>query len=105
MARARALVLATVLFTAACTRTKPSASLDPAEFIATARIAPDCKLELAAREPNVVDPVALAFDADGRMFVVEMRDYPTGLDGKGSPGGRVKPLEDADVDVHLEKAT
>ncbi|PYV07533.1 MAG: dehydrogenase, partial [Acidobacteria bacterium] len=99
------LVLAAVLFAPACTRPKPSASLDPAEFIATARIAPDCKLELAAREPNVVDPVALAFDADGRMFVVEMRDYPTGMDGKGSPGGRVKLLEDADGDGYFEKAT
>src|SRR3989475_8269760 len=105
MARARALVLAAVLFAPACTRPKPSVSLDPAEFIATARIAPDCKLELAAREPNVVDPVALAFDADGRMFVVEMRDYPTGMDGKGSPGGRVKLLEDADGDGYFEKAT
>src|SRR5262245_25731534 len=89
----------------ACNRAKPSASLDPKDFIAASHLAPNLELQLAAREPNVVDPVAIAFDADGRMFVVEMRDYPTGMDGKGAPGGRVKLLEDADGDGYFEKST
>ena len=32
-----------------------------------------------AAEPAVVDPVAMAFDEDGRVYVVEMRDYPSGI--------------------------
>src|SRR3954470_24417539 len=36
------------------------------------------RMELAAAEPEVVDPVAVRFDEDGRMWVVEMRDYPLG---------------------------
>src|SRR5262245_41587970 len=36
------------------------------------------RLELVAAEPLVTDPIALAFDEDGRPFVVEMTDYPEG---------------------------
>src|SRR6516162_154052 len=32
-------------------------------------------LELVASEPKIVSPVALSFDENGRMFVVEMVDY------------------------------
>src|SRR5262245_66495897 len=89
------LVLATAT-AFACNRAKPSASLDPKDFIAASHLAPNLELQLAAREPNVVDPVAIAFDADGRMFVVGMRDYPDGMDGKGAPGGRVNALAEDD---------
>src|SRR6266568_5607137 len=34
------------------------------------------RLELVAAEPLVTDPIAFAFDEDGRLFVVEMNDYP-----------------------------
>src|SRR5262245_7296239 len=34
------------------------------------------RLELVAAEPLVTDPIALSFDEDGRLFVVEMNDYP-----------------------------
>ncbi len=30
----------------------------------------------ALAEPEVADPVAAAYDEDGRLFVVEMSDYP-----------------------------
>lgn len=38
-------------------------------------IQPGYHLELAASEPLVRDPVAMSFDEQGRMFVVEMCDY------------------------------
>ena len=67
------------------------ASLDPAEFIATAGLPDDLRLELAASEPAVIDPVGVAFDADGRMYVVEMGDYPTRPAGS-PPLGQIKRL-------------
>ena len=96
---ARALV-ATLALTLAfgCARGNgKGTSLDPDEFIATARLPEGLRLELAAREPNVVDPVAVAFDATGRMYVVEMGDYPMRPEGAG-PLGRVKLLDDTDGD-------
>lgn len=76
-------------------------------------------VELAAAEPEVVDPVAIAFDADGRMWVAEMGDYPLGGDGlpgdrgpAGSPAtqaprpqSRIRVLEDRDGDGLFETAT
>ena len=57
-------------------------------------------IELVAAEPEVVSPVAIAWDADGRMFVAEMIDYPT-----GPTAGRVRLLLDRDGDGRYETAT
>jgi putative membrane-bound dehydrogenase-like protein len=61
--------------------------------------------ELVAAEPLVVDPVAFDWGPDGALWVVEMRDYPLGMDGRWQPGGRVKRLTDADGDGTFDKAT
>src|SRR5262245_54311348 len=57
-------------------------------------------IEVVASEPDVVSPVAIAWDEDGRMFVAEMNDYPT-----SSTGGRVKLLEELDERGRYRKAT
>lgn len=59
---------------------------------------PRIRLTLFAAEPQVVDPVALCFAADGSCLVVEMRDYPLGIAGSLVPGGRVRCLRDSDGD-------
>jgi putative membrane-bound dehydrogenase-like protein len=81
--------------------------LSPKEEMATFRIVPGFRVELAAAEPEVIDPVAMCFDEDGRMYVVEMRGYPNGGIGEGKPNlsGRVKRLEDRDGDGYFETAT
>lgn len=76
----------------------------PAEALASFRVRPGFQVELVAAEPVVMDPIAFEWGADGRLWVVEMRDYPLGLDGKGQPGGVVKVLEDTDGDGRYEKA-
>ncbi len=55
--------------------------------------------ELVAAEPDIVAPVALAWDADGRLFVAEMTDYPS-----GPVSGRIRMLEDRDGDGRYEHA-
>ena len=64
----------------------------------------DLTIELAAAEPEVIDPVAIKFDEDGRMWVAEMRDYPLGPKDGGKPLSRIKVLEDADGDGRFETA-
>src|SRR5437773_808165 len=58
-------------------------------------------LELVAAEPLVTDPIAFAFDEDGRLFVVEMNDYPD----RKQHRGRVRRLADSDGDGRFDKAT
>src|SRR4051812_42083100 len=79
--------------------------LSPAESLASIRVRSGFTVELVAAEPLVADPVDIAWGADGRLWVVEMADYPLGLDGKGKPGGRVRVLEDTDGDGKFDKST
>ncbi len=58
------------------------------------------KIELVAAEPDVQSPVAMAFDENGRMFVVEMLDYPNGPASGSPPEGRIRLLEDRDGTGH-----
>ncbi|MFZ9856179.1 MAG: PVC-type heme-binding CxxCH protein [Limisphaerales bacterium] len=77
----------------------------PEQALASFQAAPGFRVDLVASEPLVQDPVAFDWDAEGRLWVVEMRDYPLGLDGKGQPGGVVKVLEDADGDGRMDRVT
>ncbi|GAC1474130.1 MAG: c-type cytochrome [Isosphaeraceae bacterium] len=73
----------------------------PEESLAALRLAdPALKIELAASEPEIRSPVAVAWDELGGLFVAEMSDYPT-----ASTGGRIKRLEDRDGDGRYEHAT
>ncbi|AMV40138.1 PVC-type heme-binding CxxCH protein [Planctomyces sp. SH-PL62] len=83
----------------------PRPPLEPAEAQGLFRVDSGLKVELAAAEPLVIDPVEIAFDERGRMWVVEMRDYPNGPPDGGEPLGRIKVLEDVDRDGVYDKAT
>ena len=82
--------------------------LAPAEAMAAFELKPGLSIELAACEPQVVDPVAMRFDARGRMWVVEMGDYPTppaaNPAGLAEFRGRIKILSDPDHDGFFEQA-
>ena len=77
----------------------------PVESLRTMRTRADCVIELVAAEPLIVDPVAIDWGPDGKLWVVEMRDYPMGMDGHWKPGSRVKYLEDTNGDGKYDKAT
>jgi putative membrane-bound dehydrogenase-like protein len=77
----------------------------PAEALAAFTLRPGMQIELVAAEPLIVDPVAFDWGPDGRLWVVEMHDYPTGIDGNWKPGGRVEVLEDTDGDGNYDKST
>lgn len=70
----------------------------PAEELATFKLAdPALVIELVAAEPDVISPVAMTWDAGGRLFVAEMRDYPN-----ARTGGTIRMLEDRDHDGRYE---
>ncbi len=83
----------------------PPLPKSPEDSLNSIRTIPGLKVELVAAEPLVMDPVAFDWGTDGRLWVVEMADYPLGLDDRGKPGGRVKYLEDTNGDGNYDKAT
>jgi putative membrane-bound dehydrogenase-like protein len=76
--------------------TEPQAALD------TFAVQPGFRMELAASEPLLRDPIAMAFDADGRMFVVEMTGYS---EERETIPCTIRLLEDTDADGVYDKQT
>src|SRR4051812_26899675 len=75
----------------------PPRSLD--EALSSFEVAQGWRIELAAGEPDVVDPVAMAFDESGRLYVVEMIDYSEQVKERL---GRVRLLTDTDGDGRFD---
>jgi len=82
-------------------------ALDPDEAMKTFRTAPGFRLELVAAEPWVEDPVTMTWDADGRIWAVEMRGYMPDAYGKGEDvrNGQIVVLEDTNADGKMDKST
>ncbi len=78
---------------------------NPAAALKSIRVEPGFQVEPVAIEPLVKDPIAFEWGADGKLWVVEMGDYPLGIDGKGKHGGVVRYLEDTNGDGRYDKQT
>ncbi len=77
---------------------------ETAEALKTFKLRPGFRMELVASEPLIRSPVALEFDEDGRLFVVEYPEYNQYANPNFKGHGRVKMLEDTDGDGVYDKA-
>jgi mono/diheme cytochrome c family protein len=88
--------------------TNPSVTpLSPEESIKRIHLPPGYHVQLVASEPMVQEPVAIAWDGNGRMFVAEMNTYMQDAKATGEfePTSRIKLLEDTDGDGKMDKST
>ena len=83
------------------------APLSPEEALKSFRLPPGFRIELVASEPMIEAPVAISFDEQGRLFVVEMRGYMRDMEGttEKDPLGRIALLTDTDGDGRMDKAS
>src|SRR4051794_27179051 len=80
----------------------------PEKAEATFEVQHGFRMDLIAAEPLVASPVDLAYDEDGRAYVVEMRDYPFPEEKNAQPtvfSGTVRLIEDTDGDGKFDKST
>lgn len=70
----------------------------PAESQSMLEVHDGFRMELVAAEPLVHDPVAIDFDEDGRMFVVELPPYNSYVVEGFATKGSIRVLEDTDGD-------
>lgn len=112
------ILLPVVLLTAACSENQSwppevqsipdkSPVLSPKKALESFYLPPGYDIELVASEPLVVDPVAMDFDADGRLWIVEMRSYMPNVNAEGErkPVGKIVVLEDTSGDRRMDKRT
>lgn len=85
----------------------PSPPKSPEKERTTFQLEPGLKIELVASEPMVQDPVAIAFDAHGRLWVVEMRGFMPTIEWEEENQfvGRISVLEDIDGDGRMDQST
>ena len=83
----------------------PAPPLDVKQALASMRVAPGFTIDNIVAEPNVFNPVSMAIDADGRLWVAEMTRYMPNLKGEGEfvPEGNIALLEDTDGDGKIDK--
>jgi putative membrane-bound dehydrogenase-like protein len=78
------------------------APLDPQAALGSFKLHAGFRLVPIAVEPLVTDPVSLAYDAEGRAYVVEMRGYPY---PEKQPSGNISLLSDKDGDGIFDAKT
>ena len=106
-----AAILTTCLYLASCGEKAPPKNpydtdpLEPAEALTSFQVVEGFRIELVAAEPDVIDPVEMAFDENGDLYVVEMLDYPFDPPEGEAPRSRVRLLQDTDGDGQFETAT
>ena len=84
-----------------------SPALSAEEEQKTFVLPPGYRAELVAKEPLVIDPIAIDFDADGRLWVLEMPGFmsePGGLNSR-EPINTVAVLQDRDGDGVMDTRT
>ena len=67
------------------------------------KISEDFKVEVFLTEPQVMSPVEMVFDENGRIYVAEMLDYPEDPPPGKPVRSRIKLLEDTDGDGKYER--
>ncbi len=84
---------------------KPVPPLQAAQAAKTFQTVGGFRMQLVAAEPLVFNPVAAAFDEDGKLYVCELRDYPYLPKPGQKPLGAVRLLEDTNGDGTFDKST
>jgi putative membrane-bound dehydrogenase-like protein len=80
--------------------------LTPAESAKLIQVPVGFDLELFASEPDIINPIAMEWDENGRLWVIETVDYPnTVLEDRSAGDDRIKICEDTDGDGKADKFT
>ena len=82
----------------------PHAGLSGDEAAKAMVVPPGFSVQCAAQEPDVKQPIAMAIDDRGRIWIAEAYEYP--VRAKGDKGrDRILIFEDTDLDGTLDKRT
>ena len=100
-------LLAGTLFSGACVRKGSSEqkAYTAEQSLAAMEFSEDFHAEVFLKEPQVMSPVEMAFDEDGRIYVAEMLDYPDDPPAGKPARSRIRLLQDLDGDGVYEKTT
>lgn len=79
--------------------------LSPGDSLAYTQAPVGWELKLFASEPDIINPMQLAWDERGRLWVIETTDYPNEVRADREGNDKIKILEDTDGDGVCDKIT
>jgi len=85
--------------------TKMQKPVEPAESQKHLVVPEGFRAELFAAEPEIVKPIAMAWDEKGWLWIAETFDYPNEMQPAGKGRDRIKVCEDTDGDGKADKFT
>src|SRR5690242_21869796 len=94
-----------VLLCGCSKKDQEQAALTPEESLKAIHINGDFHVELFAAEPEVMSPVDMAFDENGKVYVAEMLDYPEDPPPGKPARSRIRLLEDTNHDGKYDRST
>jgi len=98
-------VVAAIFLLVGCSRKKSeSPALPPEAALKSFRLSDDFRIELFVSEPQVLSPVEMVFDENGKIYVAEMLDYPEDPPPGKPARSRIRLLEDRDGDGRTDQA-
>ena len=84
---------------------KVAKNLSPQESLERMYLPKGYRMELVASEPMIAEPVAIAWDGNGKLYVAQMMTYMQDIDAndEDQPWSRISTLEDTDGDGKMDK--
>jgi putative membrane-bound dehydrogenase-like protein len=79
--------------------------LAPAESMKHMHLPEGFEVQIYAAEPDIAKPIAMAWDARGRLWIAETEDYPNDMQPPGKGHDRIKICEDTHGDGRADKFT
>lgn len=100
----RFLLFTVLVFSFSCTSDEVQVLEEKEIDLSSYVIEPEFELDVLASEPLLIAPVAMDFDKQGRMWVLELPGYMTDIDGKGEhdPTGRIIILQDKNKNGRMD---
>ena len=104
--RLRIAFLASLILWCACAKRNPEErALKPEDSLKAIHMSDDFHVELFAAEPDVMSPVDMAFDENGKIYVAEMLDYPSDPPAGKPARSRIRLLESTKGDGKYDRVT
>ena len=93
------------LFTGCARKNPEERAMTAQDSLKSIHLSDDFHVELVASEPEVMSPVEMAFDENGKIYVAEMMDYPEDPPPGQPARSRIRLLEDTNGDGKIDRAT
>ncbi len=103
--RSKVFAVLPLLVLVGCKKNPEEHAMTPLDSLKAMHLHGDFHVELFVSEPDVMSPVEMVFDENGKIYVAEMLDYPDDPpDGKPARS-RIRLLEDTDGDGKIDRTT